>query len=461
VILKNKKNIYMIGIGGISMSAIAEFLIKKNFSVSGSDNSYSETVKKLEKKNIKINIGHKSKNILSNIDLIIYSAAIKKDNPEIIRAKELNIKICDRADILGEIIDEYKNSIAISGCHGKTTLTAMISEILIYAKKDPTIFLGGQLLSNKINFILGKSDYIVVEACEFHDSFLKFKSSISIINNFDIDHIDYFKTRENLIKSFNKFAEQTKNKVIINAECCDLFKNINKKNKIVFDFNKNVRKIDFDDNQLATFDFICEKCEIKNIKLKIPGKYNVLNAIAAISTCLELNVDPLEIKYSLENFCGTARRFEFKGNFNSAKIFDDYAHHPSEIRETLNTVLKMNHNDIYCVFQPHTYSRTKILFNEFAKELTNKNIKTIILKIYAAREKNIFDIKEEDLVKKINNLGGNAIFIKEFNDVEKYLIKNIKQNDLIITMGAGLAYQIGENLLKNKIKLKNIKKNIF
>ena len=373
----------------------------------------------MRKENIKVNIGHDKKNITQDIDLIIYTAAIHEDNEELIRAKELNIKIISRAEVLGLIMQRYKYSVAVSGSHGKTTVTAMISQILIEAKKNPTVFLGGVLnfLEEK-NFVMGKSDYFVIEACEYCDSFLNFEPFIGVINNIDWDHVDYFKDFNMLKESFKKFALNVKRDglIVINNKNKDLVKDIDREKKFFGEDEKDVwhaENIIWNDDQCAKFSAVKNNLVIKDIKLKVPGYYNVLNALSAIGVAEKLKIDFDVIKKALESFCGVERRFEFKGIYNGAKIFDDYAHHPNELKELVLMAKKIKHNNLYLVFQSHTYSRTKKFFNEFA-EILSKCENVILVDIYSAREKNIFGLSIKDLVDEINKIGGNAIYFESF-----------------------------------------------
>lgn len=448
--LDNYKKIYMIGIGGISMSAIAEYLACKNYEVSGSDRTNSKITDRLKEKNIKVYIGHDGKNLDESIDLVVYTAAIHDDNPEMIRAKELGIEMVNRAKLLAIIMQNYKYSIAIAGSHGKTSVTAMISEILINAKKDPTIFIGGILPSINENFRLGDSQYFVMEACEYCDSFLNFYPYIGVINNVDLDHTDYFKDLAQMEKSFAKFARNVKDDgiIITNENCIEILQGIDKKIITFGQENSNWQAIDiiYDENQCAEFYAVNKDIKLGKIKLNVPGYHNVLNALTAISVAFELKIDESDIKNALENFDGAQRRFELKGFFNNAKVIDDYAHHPNEIKHTIATAKKMHHNKLWFVFQPHTYTRTKKFLNDFAKVLSDvENV--ILVDIFAAREKNIYGTSSKDLADEINNLGGNAIYLKTFDEAVDYLKEKVDKDDLILTVGAGDVYKIGEKLL--------------
>lgn len=434
--------IHLIGIGGISMSAIAEYFLLQGNVVSGSDRTDSDLIGTLRTKGITVHIGHAAQNILPDIDLVIYTAAIDMSNPEIIRANELSIRLVDRATILGEIMSHYKYSIGIAGSHGKTTVTAMLSEIIT----DSTIFLGG-LLSGK-NFRFSQSQYFITEACEYCDSFLKFKPLVTVINNVDFDHPDYFKNIQQVEKSFTTFAKGTKpnGTVIINKD----YKHVvpNEIDCLTFgdqDANVIANNIRFDQMQLSTFDVISEYGNIKDIRLSVPGKHNVLNALAAISSALFLKVDSNVIKQNIEGFKGTTRRFEYKGRFRNTGVIDDYAHHPNEIRLTLETAKQLKYNKLWCVFQPHTYSRTKYLLDDFVEALQLAD-EIILLDVYAAREQNVYGVSSKDLQPKIKN----AVYCSSFQDAEEYLKRNVsyEDNDLIITMGAGNVNVVGENVIQ-------------
>ena len=328
----------------------------------------------------------------------------------------------------------------------------MISQILIEAKKNPTVFLGGVLnfLEEK-NFVMGKSDYFVIEACEYCDSFLNFEPFIGVINNIDWDHVDYFKDFNMLKESFKKFALNVKKDgaVVINNKNKDLIENIDIDKFFFGESEKNVwhaENIIWNDNQCTKFSAVKNNLVIKDIKLKVPGYYNVLTVLSAIGVAEKLKIDFDVIKKALENFCGVGRRFEFKGIYNGAKIFDDYAHHPNELKELVLMAKKIKHKSLYLVFQSHTYSRTKKFFNEFA-EILSKCENVILVDIYSAREKNIFGVSIKDLVNEINKLDGNAIYFESFDKVIDFLKKNIGKDDLVLTVGAGDVYKIGEKIL--------------
>lgn len=447
----NVKNshIHFIGIGGVSMSSLAKLLLASGHIISGSDMSMSKNVEELIGLGAKINIGHLKENV-ENPDMIVYTAAVKEDNPELISGKEKNILTVERCDLLGEIMRLYKNPINISGTHGKTTTTAMMSEVFLDAGLSPTVSIGGDFEKIGGNLSIGKKDYFICEACEYVESFLKFHPFATIILNIEEDHLDYFKDIEHIKSSFLKFANLTDENgfVVLNKEdkeCIQISEKINRK-VYTFGFSDNcdcyAKNIRFTDGK-PVFDVYYNKEFIGNVELGVLGEHNILNSLSVILTALIYKIDFNSIKKSLYEFKGAKRRFEYKGMFNGARIYDDYAHHPTEIGTTIKSAKKKDYNNLYIVFQPHTYTRTKALFDDFV-EVLQKGENVIIADIYAAREKNTLNISGKDLADKIPN----AIYLKEFSQIEEHLKENVKENDLVITVGAGDVYKIGENLLK-------------
>ncbi len=453
--LKKYKKIHMIGIGGVSMSGIAEILINFGFQVTGSNNVESDATKKLEKSGIKVFIGHNAQNI-TDPDVVVYSAAIKQDNIEIVTAKEKNIPIIERADFLGELTRCYKDTITIAGTHGKSTTTSMVALCFLEALKDPSIQVGADIQSINGNYKVGNSEYFIIEACEYVESFLKFSPKSEIILNIDNDHLDYFKNFENIKNAFIKYVKLLPDDglLVINGDdsnCLELSKytqatcktyGINNKNTDFYAVN-----IVFDNDGFPEFDVYSKSNFYGRIKLSIPGIHNVLNSLATIALCDYYGIKYETIKKALSKFTGAVRRFEFKGKVNNASIYDDYGHHPTEIIATAKALMNKKYNKSWVIFQPHTYSRTKNLMDDFAKALLNfDNI--IILDIYAAREKNTYGITSKDLVDKICSLGKQAKYIPDFNECVKYLKDNVKENDIVLTQGAGTVTQIGPMLLK-------------
>ena len=453
--IKKYKNIHMIGIGGVSMSGIAAILTNWGFNVTGSDWVQSESTDKLDSMGIKVTIGH-NLNDVAKADIVVYSAAIKKDDPEMLEANKLNIPTIERADFLGEITRCFKDTICISGTHGKTTTTSMISLCFIEALKDPSIQVGAFLKAIDGNYRIGNSDHFIIEACEYVESFLKFSPKAEIILNIDNDHLDYFKTFENIKNAFIKYVKLLPDDGLLvtngdDKNCLDLPQYTNAKILTYGINNKNVdfyaENIVFDNNGFPEFDVYKNNSFFCKIKLSVPGTHNILNALSCIALCDYYGIDKKDLKNALTKFTGAHRRFEFKGKLNGASIYDDYGHHPTEIVATSTSVNNKKHNKSWVVFQPHTYSRTKNLLDDFAKALLNfDNI--IVLDIYAARETNTYNISSKDLVNKIISLGKNAKYIPNFEDCVSYLKENVKEDDIVLTLGAGTVTQIGPMLLK-------------
>ncbi|MCI8618002.1 MAG: UDP-N-acetylmuramate--L-alanine ligase [Clostridia bacterium] len=454
--IKKYKNIHMIGIGGVSMSGIAAILTNWGFTVTGSDWAESESTEKLNSLGIKVTIGHNINDVAKS-DVVVYSAAIKQDDPEMLEAQRLNIPTIERADFLGELTRCFKDTICISGTHGKTTTTSMISLCFLEALQDPSIQVGAFLNVLDGNYKVGNSEHFIIEACEYVESFLKFSPKAEIILNIDNDHLDYFKTFENIKNAFVKYTKLLPDDglLIINGDdinCLDLpqYTNANVltygiNNKNSHFYGKNIL---FDNDGLPEFEVYKNNKFFTKIKLSVPGKHNVLNALSCIALCDYYGIDKKNIQNALKKFTGAHRRFEFKGKLNGASIYDDYGHHPTEIIATSTSVNEKKHNKSWVVFQPHTYSRTKNLLDDFANALLNfDNI--IVLDIYAAREANTYNISSKDLVDKIVSLGKNAKYIPDFNECVSLLKDNVKENDIVLTLGAGTVTQIGPMLLNN------------
>ena len=454
--IKKYKNIHMIGIGGVSMSGIAAILKNWGFNVTGSDTSNSESVQALLKKGIKVTIGHNLSDVASS-DVVVYSAAIKKDDPEMVEANKLNIPTIERADFLGELTRCYKDTICISGTHGKTTTTSMISLCFIEALKDPSIQVGAFLKQIDGNYLVGNSEYFVIEACEYVESFLKFSPKAEIILNIDNDHLDYFKTFENIKNAFIKYVKLLPDDGILvvngdDSNCLDLLQYTNCKTITYGIKNKNVDfyadNITFDNDGFPEFEVYNKNTLLTKVKLSVPGAHNILNALSCISLCMQYGIDINSIKSALLKFTGAHRRFEFKGKINnSVSVYDDYGHHPTEIIATAKSLMNKKYNKSWVIFQPHTYSRTKNLLDEFANALLNfDNI--IILDVYAAREKNTYGVTSKNLVDKIISLGRDAKYIPDFNECVSYIKNNVNDNDIVMTLGAGTVTEIGPMLVK-------------
>lgn len=441
--------IHFIGVGGAGMYPMAKILKEKGYSVSGSDACESDNTKMLRDIGMKIFIGHSVDNIPEGTDLVVFSAAVKEENIELRKARESNLKVIDRAQMLEILTDLYKNKVAVSGTHGKTTTTGLLTQILVMSEKDPTAIIGGKLPLINGNGINGNSDIVVCEACEYVDSFLGLNPRISIVLNIDLDHLDYFKNLDNIKKSFHNFMNKSEEIVIINGDSenvLDASKDVNKK-IISFGLGHNndyyADNID-SDKMYQKFDLMHKNKKITTIELNIPGKHNIYNALASIVASICLDVDINDIKKSIKAFKGVHRRFEHVGNKNGIEIIDDFAHTPAEIEATINTASKLGYNKVFVVFQPHTYSRTLTLFDDFVKVLSLPD-KTILAPIYASREVNTGNISSKDLADKIEG----AIYLDTFEEISEFVLENLKPNDLLLTVGAGDVYKCGDIILKS------------
>ncbi len=445
----NFNHIYFVGIGGISMSALAEIMICEGVRVSGSDRSSSHIIKKLETLGAKININHESKNIDSSIDLLVYTSAISNDNPELVRAQELNLNIMDRAEFLGFIMKNYKNAICVSGTHGKTTTTGMLSSILIETDLNPTVFLGGEMDSLGGNLMRGSYDLLLTEACEYKRNFLKFNPTMEIVLNIDEDHLDYYKDLKDIENAFIEYAEKLPDSghLIVNVKNASLFENL-KCRVITFgmDDSADFYPSNFKLMPSPSYTLMHGTEIIAEISLKVFGEHNILNSIAAAAACVSIGLDGETIKKGLLDFSGTHRRYEYKGTYNQALIIDDYAHHPSEIEATLKTARAYTNGKIITVFQPHTFTRTQKLLNGFAKALSMCD-EAIILDIYAAREKDTGEVHSNNIIEKMKEYSKTAHYAENFQ-VAADIIKSLaKKGDTIITMGAGNVNEIVDLLL--------------
>ena len=451
-------SVYFVGIGGISMSGLAELLADAGFQVSGSDRSESMLTQALEAKGITVFYGQRAENITDTIDCIIFTSAIGDDNPEYMAAREKNIPCLTRAELLGQIMKNYDTPIAISGTHGKTTTTSMVSEILLKADCDPTLSLGGILKTIGGNVRVGGSQYFVAEACEYTNSFLSFFPKIGIILNIEEDHLDFFKDLADIRHSFRKFGN------LLPADGCLIINNaIPNLGEITeglpcriitygtsSDADYYYEDITCDGKGNPTFLVHCPTAEVQQFSLQVPGEHNVSNALAAIALADLLSI-PREITAAaISGYTGTDRRFEYKGTIGGVTVIDDYAHHPTEITATLKAAVGTPHKRLWCVFQPHTYTRTKALLKEFAEALTLAD-KIVLADIYPAREPVSLGvslgISSEILQREIQARGSECWYFSTFDEIENFLLENCINGDLLITMGAGDVLKIGEKLL--------------
>lgn len=452
---KKDQHIYFIGIGGISMSGLAEILADRGCIVSGTDIKETPVTKHLESLGIHINFGHKAENITDDVDLVVYTAAIHPDNPEFQAAAAKNIPLMDRAHLLGEIMAEYNHSIAVAGTHGKTTTTSMVSEILLAANTDPTITVGGILPTIGSNLKIGHSSFFVAEACEYFDSFLQFEPMVGVILNVESDHLDYFKNLENIRRSFHAFAQRVPENgaVIINQTIENVDELTAGLNCAVETFGLEdgaawqAKNIIHEPDGKNTFDVFYRGELFGNFHLNVPGDHNIMNALASIASAHYLGISAADCRKGLLHFTGTERRFQRKGEKNGIVVIDDYAHHPTEIKAALAAAKKVQHNTTWCVFQPHTYSRTKFLFDEFGEAFGDAD-EIIIADIYAARETDDGSISAAMLAERVAQAGKSARYVGDFEDIRTYLEAHCKSGDLLLTVGAGDVFKIGEAFLK-------------
>lgn len=455
-VLKQKNSrIHFIGIGGVSMSSLAKLLFHDGHTISGSDANVSSNTKALEQLGIKVIYRQAAENI-GDFDLVVYTAAIHEDNEELRQSRKKGILTVERCVLLGEMMRGYRYPVNIAGTHGKTTTTSMVASIFLDAHLEPTVSVGGDFNRIEGNLNIGKKDYFICEACEYVESFLQFYPYASIILNIEADHLDYFRDIEHIKSAFLKFSERTDENgfVILNGddENCRAIRPAMKRRTYSFGMKEEndicAKNVTYDREGHPSFDAVYKGELLGRMKLAIKGNHNILNALAAALCSLLLGVSFEDIVLGLKHFGGAKRRFERKGMVKGAAVYDDYAHHPTEIASTLNSISNMEYRHLYLIFQPHTYTRTKALFPEFVKVLSG--VKTLIITdIYAAREQNIYGISSKDLAEQIEG----ALYFSDFTQIVDYISRRIGEGDLVITVGAGNVFQIGEMLLKQEMEV--------
>ena len=438
-IITQVRHIHMIGIGGSGMCPLAEILHSKGYIVTGSDNNESDPLERIKKLGIKVFMGHKAENI-NGAGLIVYSAAISKDNPELQAAADKGIPTMERSHLLGALTRKFSNVIGVCGTHGKTTVTSMITQILILNKCDPSAVIGGKLPLINSNGITGKSETLVCESCEFVDTFLQMSPDTAVLLNIDNDHLDYFKTMDNMILSFHKFIKMS-SKAYINGDDKLVLKAADGIGSQIITFGFSDKNDFYAENVIPgkfgfCFDIMNKGRKIINIELHVPGKHNVLNGLAAFAVCFDEGVDPSGIKDAIEKFTGAGRRFEFLGEYNGFTLADDYAHHPTEIKATLNAAKQLSYNRVIAVFQPFTFSRTALLKDEFVDALSIAD-KVILTPIMGSREVNTYGISSEYIAERLKD----AVIVDGFENIADKIIETAKPNDIVITMGGGDIYK--------------------
>lgn len=447
-LMEQVKTVHFIGVGGSGMFPIVQILQSKGYQISGSDNNETDTLSMERKLGVQVTLGHSADNI-KGADLIVYTAAIMKDNPELIAAMESGIPTVERSEILGYLTGQYPDCICVSGTHGKTSTTAMMTQILIESGLDPTAVIGGKLPLIGGNGRAGSSSIMTCEACEFVDTFLQLHPDISVILNIDADHLDYFGTLDNIIQSFRKFAQLTTRTLIVNGDDPNTMKAVKglDKNIVTFGFEKHNHyypsNIVQESGVKSRFDLMHKDIRLETVSLRVPGRHNVLNAVAATAAAMEVGVSPGQAADSLSRFGGAGRRFEILGEVDGITIADDYAHHPAELTVTLKTAKEMDFQSVWAVFQPFTYSRTAMLLDDFAEALSIAD-HVVMSEIMGSREKNTYNIYTKDLAKKISG----SVWFDGFEEIADYVMARAQPGDLVITLGCGDIYKCAKMMLK-------------
>lgn len=441
---------HLIGIGGVSMSSLAEVLCGMGIVVTGSDMNNGPNLKSLIERGIPVALGHRAENIGEDVDFVVRTAAVHDDNPEIIRAHEHGIPVFERTQAWGAISKDYANALCISGTHGKTTTTSMCTHILMAADRDPTVMIGGTLPLLNAGHRVGHGNTIIMEACEYYNSFLSLHPTVAVILNVEADHLDFFRDLKDVEHSFRTFASRVPEDgyVVANHDDRNTMDTVRGMDRKLITFGlspaadvyaENIRYIGAN----SEFDVMYKGSLFTDVTLHVPGVHNVKNALAATAAAICLGVRPNAVKYGLAGFNGAGRRFEFKGKFNGADVYDDYAHHPGELKVLLDTVERLNYKRSVVVFQPHTYSRTAALFEDFVKQLRRPDV-LMLAEIFAAREQNTIGISSSALAERVENAG----FFPSFGELEAELRRIARPGDIILTVGAGDVYKIGESLVK-------------
>jgi len=441
---------HLIGVGGVSMSPLAEVLSGAGLVITGSDMSEGKNVEHLRSLGIHVMIGHRAENIEADTEFVVRTAAVHDDNPEIMEARRRGIPVFERTQAWGAIMKDYRNALCISGTHGKTTTTSMCTHILMAAERDPTVMIGGTLPLLHAGHRVGEGDTIIMESCEYYNSFHSFSPTVAVILNVEADHLDFFKDLEDVKASFRKFAAQVPpgGCIIANGEDKNTMDALEGLDREIITFGLNPSMDVYAENIVSRgaeteFDLVYKGTLFSKVSLRVPGIHNIRNALAAAASAISLGCSPAAVRYGLAGFVGANRRFEFKGKYNGADIYDDYAHHPAELRALMDAVLPLGYRRVMVVFQPHTYTRTQAFFDEFLEQLRRADV-CYLAEIYAAREQNTIGISSADLAREIPN----ALFFADNNDLVKSLRAAASPGDIILTVGAGDVFRIGEKLLE-------------
>ncbi len=437
------KRVHLVGIGGVSMRPLGLVLKGMGLEVSGSDMNASVSTEELITHGIHVAIGHRAENI-QGADCVIRTAAVHNDNPEIAGARAAGIPVFERAQAWGVIMRAYKNAVCISGTHGKTTTTSMVAHILMEAQQDPTVMIGGYLPLLHAGHRVGSGDTIVLESCEYFDSFLNFFPTLSVVLNIEADHLDYFKDLQDVEKSFRRFAELSTGGILANGDDSNTRQTLDGLDYVSFGFGSDnrIRAVDAS-GDWRRFDLVCDGEKYCHLELPVYGHHNAVNALAAAGIAWMLGIEGSAVEQGLATFHGAGRRLEYKGQYSGADVFDDYAHHPGELEATIDAVQAMGYKRIIFAFQPHTYTRTHALFTDFVQQLRRPDV-VILAEIYAARERNTIGISSRDLQKEIPG----AWYCSTLPEVTQVLRDIARPGDVILTVGAGDIYRAGEALLE-------------
>lgn len=450
-ILDKISRVHFVGIGGSGMCPMAEILHHEGFALSGSDTAESDTLERIRALGIPVFMGHRAENI-AGAQLVVYTAAVKQDNPELVAARQQNIPLMERSEMLGVLSRRYKNTVAVSGTHGKTTTTAMLTQILVGCGADPTAIIGGKLPYIGGNGRVGHTETMVCEACEYVDTFLHLTPAVSIILNVDADHLDYFGDLEHIIASFHQFASQTTKALIINGDDANTRKAVQSISLPVITFGLDESNDYYAANIAPAagvrehFTLMHRGHALCDIALSVPGRHNIYNALAAAATAHYLGMEPGGIAQSLHQFTGVHRRFEVLGEYGGITVADDFAHHPTELTATLQAAMAMGFHQVWAVFQPHTFSRTYLLLNDFAKALSIPD-HAVLSEILPVRETNTYNIYAKDLADKIPG----CVWFSTFDEIADYVVSKAQPGDLLLTLGGGDVYKCA-HLIVDKLK---------
>lgn len=441
--LQPGRRVHLVGIGGVSMRPLGLVLQGMGMVVTGSDMSVNASTEELVSKGIPVYIGHQEQNI-QGAECVIRTAAVHNDNPEIAAARSAGIPVFERAQAWGVIMRAYKNAVCVSGTHGKTTTTSMLTHILMAADWDPTVMIGGYLPLLHAGHRVGQGDTILLESCEYCDSFLNFAPTLAVILNIEADHLDYFKDLADVEKSFREFASLSTGGVLANGDDPHVAETLNGNSYVSFGFGSNNRvRAENICAAWRNFDVVCDGEKYCHLDLQVLGRHNAMNALAAAGAAWLLGIPGEAVTIGLSTFSGADRRLQYKGKYNGADVYDDYAHHPDELAATIEAVRSMDYKRLIVAFQPHTYTRTKALFEDFVRELRKPDL-VVLAEIYAAREQNLIGISSADLQREIPG----AVYCPTLPEVTNYLQETLRDGDVVLTVGAGDIFRAGEALLK-------------